>query len=111
MKKKLLAMLLMMVLIVNVMPLAALADSGYTPETCPGHKYADAADYSDYLYSHYCYICGLTEYHVDENQDCICDICGGDYHQTYIGYESDETGHWLTCAKWGISYNFEAHTD
>ncbi len=69
---------------------------GYAPCEEGNHSYDPEAEGFD---RHRCLNCGFIEDHVDEDNDCVCDICGGPCH---IGEtKHNETHCWMLCEKCG----------
>lgn len=57
-----------------------------------------------------CTICWTETDCVDENRDCVCDVCGLATHHD-APWKKDETYHWLKCVDCGKELRKETHTD
>ncbi len=66
---------------------------------CGAKPCADGEHVSDA--HHYCINCGCGMGCEDENEDCICDVCGEEHH-TNIAIVCDEDYHWVECMNCGM---------
>ncbi len=83
----------------------ACTTCGYTP--CTGAHTFGTEGYE----KHICQICSFNTDCVDDDMDCVCDICGGSCHYFYSHTESNETQHRSVCSNCGYATPWENHFD
>ena len=78
---------------------------GYSPCADDQHVFGEEG-----FDKHICQVCGYISDCVDTDNDCVCDICGQEYHNWPDSWQQDASRHWITCTTCGETYE-EPHFD